>query len=80
MLQEGTTELRSLHDHNSRRPEGYLGYKGRRVENGFASGQGTDGQAMDTGKRRRKSSFRSHLVLITTWKMLHWFIFNFCNV
>lgn len=47
--QEGTTELRALHGHNSRRPDGYLGFQGRRVEHGFETGQGADGQAMGTG-------------------------------
>lgn len=47
MLQEETTEMRALHGHNSRRPEGYLGFQGKRVEHGF---EGTDGQAKGTGK------------------------------
>ncbi|KAG0590671.1 hypothetical protein KC19_1G118100 [Ceratodon purpureus] len=47
--QMGTTELRALHGHNSRRPNGYLGLLGRRVEHGFESGLRKDGQAMGTG-------------------------------
>jgi hypothetical protein len=49
--------LRALHGHNSRRPEGYLGLQGRRVEHRFESNQGTDGQAMGTGTSCRNVSF-----------------------
>jgi len=50
MLQEGTIEMSALHGHNSRRPEGYLDFQGKRVEYGFQSSQATDGQAKGTGK------------------------------
>jgi len=49
MFQEGSTEMSALHGHNSRRPEGYLGFQGKRVEHGFESSQPTDGQAKGTG-------------------------------
>lgn len=50
MLQEGATEMSDLHGHNSRRPEGYLAFQGKRDEHQFESSQGTDGQAKGNGK------------------------------
>lgn len=42
--------MSALHGHNSRRPEGYLGFQGKRVEHRFESSQGVDGQAQGIGK------------------------------
>lgn len=55
--------MRALHGHNSQRPEGYLGFHGRRVEHRFESSQGTAGQAIGTGKSYRNVSFDKTLGL-----------------
>lgn len=63
--------MRALHGHNSRRPDGYLGFQGRRVEHGFETGQGADGQAMGTGKPCRRFLFVRSLVCITSRTILN---------
>nr|XP_024366973.1 testis-expressed protein 10-like isoform X2 [Physcomitrium patens] len=40
--QDSTMELRALHGHNSRRPDGYLGFQRNRIENVFDSSQVAD--------------------------------------
>lgn len=43
-------ELRALHGHNSRRPDGYLGFQRNRIENVFDSSQVADCHSNAVGK------------------------------